>query len=79
MSFEDKIRNLAERAIAQRSHLNTEEAVKTAIILPMLQSLGFDVFNALEVIPEFTADHGVKKGEKSRLRGKNARESCYNY
>jgi hypothetical protein len=26
--------------------------------------LGYDVFNPLEVVPEFTADIGVKKGEK---------------
>src|SRR5690625_3790859 len=26
--------------------------------------LGYDVFNPLEVVPEFTADVGVKRGEK---------------
>lgn len=28
------------------------------------QILGYDVFNPSEVIPEFTADVGTKKGEK---------------
>ncbi len=33
-------------------------------MLPFLNALGFDVFNPLEVVPEFTADVGIKKGEK---------------
>lgn len=32
--------------------------------MPFIQALGFDVFDPLTVIPEFTADHGIKKGEK---------------
>ncbi len=32
--------------------------------MPFLQALGFDVFNLEEVVPEFIADVGVKKGEK---------------
>lgn len=42
----------------------TEEAVKTAVVLPFLRSLGYDVFNPAEVVPEFTADAVGKKGEK---------------
>jgi hypothetical protein len=42
----------------------TEEAVKTAIVLPFLNALDYDVFNPNEVIPEFTADAVGKKGEK---------------
>lgn len=44
--------------------LLTEEAAKTALVMPFLQSLGYDVFNPSEVVPEFTADVGTKKGEK---------------
>ena len=32
--------------------------------MPFLQSLGYDVFNPLEVVPEFVADIGIKKGEQ---------------
>jgi hypothetical protein len=32
--------------------------------MPFIQALGYDIFNPLEVIPEFTADIGIKKGEK---------------
>lgn len=30
----------------------------------IMEILGYDVFNPLEVVPEFTADQGIKKGEK---------------
>jgi len=42
----------------------TEEATKNALVMPFFQLLGYDVFNPLEFTPEFTADVGVKKGEK---------------
>jgi hypothetical protein len=42
----------------------TEEATKTAFIMPFLQLLGYDVFNPSEICPEYTADVGLKKGEK---------------
>lgn len=47
------------QAIAQ-----TEEATKNAIVMPFLRVLGFDVFDPTQVIPEFVADVGLKKGEK---------------
>lgn len=44
--------------------LKTEEATKHALVLPFLSALGYDVFNPLEVVPEFIADVGEAKGEK---------------
>lgn len=38
--------------------------MKTAIILPFFQALGYDVFNPSEVMPEFISDAVGKKGEK---------------
>ena len=32
--------------------------------MPFIAALGYDVFNPIEVIPEFTADVGIKKNEK---------------
>ncbi|MCT4372136.1 type I restriction enzyme HsdR N-terminal domain-containing protein [Yangia mangrovi] len=58
------VKILADRVRAHSETIQTEEAVKTSVILPFLQSLGYDVFNPLEVIPEFTADAVGKKGEK---------------
>ncbi len=64
MDMIDKLNDLALRARRQHDRVATEEAAKTAFVLPFLQALGYDVFNPAEVVPELTADHGVKKGEK---------------
>jgi len=64
MDLIDRLRDLAARVRPQLDRLGTEEATKTALVLPFLNALGFDVFNPLEVVPEFTADVGIKKGEK---------------
>lgn len=64
MDLIDRLNELAARIQRQKDSVLTEEAAKTAFVLPFLQAIGYDVFNPAEVIPEFTADHGVKKGEK---------------
>ena len=64
MSIEEKLRTLADRIKSHSSAMVTEEAVKTAIVLPFLAALDYDVFNPNEVVPEFTADAVGKKGEK---------------
>ncbi len=64
MDFKDQIKLLAERINKLKENISTEEATKTAFILPFLQTLGYDVFDPTEVIPEFTCDLGIKKGEK---------------
>lgn len=64
MAFEDQLRSLCAEAHNQRQYLKTEEAVKTAIILRMLNVLEFNPYDPVEVIPEFIADVGIKKGEK---------------
>lgn len=64
MAFEDRLRALSTKAIEQRAYLATEEAVKMAIISPLFQALEYDPSDPKEVIPEYTADVGIKKGEK---------------
>jgi hypothetical protein len=64
MDFIDQIQALATKIQKARDFIQTEEATKNAFVLPFIQALGYDVFNPLEVIPEFTADVGIKKGEK---------------
>lgn len=64
MSFEENMRNFASRAASIKKNIATEEATKTSIIMPFFQILGYDVFNPMEFVPEFTADVGIKKGEK---------------
>ena len=64
MDLIDKLNQLASKIVKQKSMILTEEATKTAFIMPFIAALGYDVFDAAEVIPEYTADIGIKKGEK---------------
>lgn len=64
MDFKDQIKIIGERVLKLKDQIATEEATKNAFIMPFLQSLGYDVFNPTEVVPEFITDIGTKKGEK---------------
>ena len=64
MDLIDKVRDIASRIPKQIKHIKTEEGTKNAFIMPFISLLGYDVFNPLEVVPEFTADIGSKEGEK---------------
>ena len=64
MDFVDQLKQFIKRVASLRETIQTEEATKTAIIMPFFSMLGYDVFNPQEFIPEFTADVGIKKGEK---------------
>lgn len=65
MEFEEKLASLAAKIRQQKAAIQTEEATKTAFVMPFIQSvLGYDVFDPLEVVPEFICDVGTKKGEK---------------
>ncbi|MCW2163677.1 hypothetical protein B0I12_000803 [Microbacterium hydrothermale] len=65
VEFHDKLAALATKVSNQSAAIGTEEATKNAFVMPFISSiLGYDVFDPLEVVPEFTADVGIKKGEK---------------
>jgi hypothetical protein len=64
MDFAEQLEQLESRAEDREDHLNTEEATKNALVMPFIRALGYDVFDPAEVMPEFTADLGSKKGEK---------------
>lgn len=64
MDLATRLAELQKRTIEHREVLLTEEAAKTALVMPFIQALGYDVFNPSEVIPEYTCDVGTKKGEK---------------
>lgn len=64
MDFKDEIKQLGERIAKLKMQISTEEATKNAFIMPFIKALGYDVFNPMEVVPEFVADIGIKKGEK---------------
>jgi predicted type IV restriction endonuclease len=62
--FDEKVRELAARIPGQREHIRTEEACKSALVMPFINALGYNVFDPREVTPELVADVGTKKGEK---------------
>ena len=64
MDFKDQIKQLGDRVTKLKEQILTEEATNNAFIMPFLQTLGYDVFNPLEVVPEYITDIGTKKGEK---------------
>jgi len=61
MDFADKIKTLAAKFDKIKNHVATEEATKTSMVMPFIQTLGYDIFNSQEVIPECGAAFGEKK------------------
>lgn len=64
MDLASRLTELAKKTQQHREVLLTEQAAKTALVMPFINLLGYDVFNPSEVVPEFNADVGTKKGEK---------------
>lgn len=65
MELAERAQALALKIRKHKAGIETEEATKNAFVMPFIGNvLGYDVFDPLEVIPEFTADVGLKKGEK---------------
>lgn len=65
MEFIEKLSSLSNKIKQQTDVINTEEATKTAFVMPFIHNvLGYDVFDPSEVTPEFVCDIGTKKGEK---------------
>ena len=66
MVSRNAIEALSKRAaqLLEQNILTTEEATKHALVLPFIQALGYDIFDPMEVVPEYTADFGLKQGEK---------------
>jgi hypothetical protein len=65
MGMTEEIANLTTKINEKLDRVVTEEATKTAFILPFIRVvLGYDHTDPDEVVPEYTADVGIKKGEK---------------
>ncbi|CAA9588525.1 Prophage Lp2 protein 6 [uncultured Synechococcales cyanobacterium] len=63
MDFIDQIKPISEQISKLREHIKIEEATKSAFVMPLIQALGYNVFNPMEVCPEFIADAPGLKGE----------------
>ena len=64
MDFYEQLQAIAAKTGKLCDLLKTEEATKNALIMPFIDALGYDIFDPTEVVPEFIADVGIKKGEK---------------
>lgn len=64
MDLQNQLKELASKISGLKDRIGTEESTKHAFVLPFIQLLGYDIFDPTEVVPEFTADIGIKKGEK---------------
>lgn len=64
MDFVDQIKSLAAGISSRLDHVLTEEATKSALVMPFIQALGYNVFDITEVVPEFDANVGASKKYK---------------
>lgn len=68
MELNEKLSQFIERIDSIKGSIQTEEATKTSMVMPFFQLLGYDVFNPMEFIPEYTADVGIKRGKRLIMR-----------
>lgn len=64
MDFIDQLQALAKCIEKQGGNITTVEETKKAYVLPFIRALGYDVLDPGEVLPDFTAGGGYRKGEK---------------
>ncbi len=64
MEFSESIRQFSDHIANMAEESKTEEATKMSMIVPLFQLLGYNVFDPSEFQPEYTADVGIKKGER---------------
>lgn len=63
--FSSKLKSFAKNIPNLEQAIKNEEQTKNSLILPFFSLMGYDIFNPLEFIPEFTADvSSIKKGER---------------
>jgi predicted type IV restriction endonuclease len=55
MDFIDRIKAIAQKIEKLKDSIQNEEATKTALIMPFINALGYDVYDPTEVAPEYTA------------------------
>jgi hypothetical protein len=69
MSYE-KIKAVSEQILnrVQAVRGKGEQATKQALVIPMLDALGYDIWSPMEVCPEYDADFAIRKaGQKEKV------------
>lgn len=64
MGLFDDLRKLSEQARRFQPHIKGEEATKHALVLPVLQVLGYNIHDPTEIKPEYVADFATRGKEK---------------
>lgn len=59
-----ELKEFSDKVALFKDRIKNESQTRTALIEPVIRILGYDTSNPFEVIPEFTCDVGIKKGEK---------------
>ncbi|TRC46993.1 type I restriction endonuclease subunit R, partial [Mannheimia haemolytica] len=63
--FKERVLSHIQHVIKVGSHCTTEETTKQALILPLLDILGFNPYDPTKVRAEYGADFpGAKNGER---------------
>ena len=65
LDLADRLLKMSALAKERVGHLSTEEGTKFSLVVPFIEDvLGYDANDPTEVVPEYVADHGTKRGEK---------------
>jgi hypothetical protein len=69
MAFEDDFIRYIDQIKVRLPHIQGEEATKQSLIIPLFHILGYDVWNPLEVQPEYGSDfsRGARKGQQEKV------------
>jgi predicted type IV restriction endonuclease len=69
MAFEEDLARHVDQIKVRLPHIRGEEATKHSLVVPLFQVLGYDVWNPLEVQPEYGADFNKapKKGQVEKV------------
>lgn len=67
MELNEEFNKLSNDIAKNKDKVKGEQATKMHLIIPFIRLLGYDVHNPTEVDYEFTADIGIKQGEKVDL------------
>ena len=64
MDFIDQLQAIAEDILKQNATFSTDEETKKKYVLSFIQALGYNVFDAKKIIPNFAVNADYAKDQK---------------
>lgn len=61
VAFKDDFQNLVVQILQRKAYIMNEEMTKQSMIMPFVKTLGYDVYDPLEVRPEYSAGFAKNK------------------